>query len=94
MLFVFYHVCGIFRGLREFRNSKYIGSSTDLERRLKQHSSGHTHSTKRLGDMKLVFYQEYKFLKEARSIELKLKKLKRKDYIANIIQEGFIKIKP
>jgi predicted GIY-YIG superfamily endonuclease len=27
----------------------YIGSTTDLQRRLEQHRSGHTYSTRRLG---------------------------------------------
>ena len=72
----------------------YIGSTLDLKERIRHHMGGYTPSTKRLGKLKLVFYQEYKFFKEARSIELKLKKLKRHDYIASIIKDGFIKMKP
>ncbi len=71
----------------------YIGSTDDLDRRLKQHSSGHTHSTKRLGKLKCIFSQNYKTLKEARSVESKLKALKRHDYIANIVKDGYIKLK-
>ena len=41
----------------------------------------------------LVFKQNYPTLIEARRIERKLKKLKRKDYIENIIRDGYIKIK-
>lgn len=58
------------------------------------HLGGHTPSTYRMGKIKLVFSQEFEFLKDARSIESKLKKLKRHDYIANIIKDGFLKIKP
>ena len=72
----------------------YIGSTTDLNDRMSHHLGGHTPSTRRIGDLELVFTQEYKFLKEARSVELKLKKLKRRDYIASIVKDGFIKIKP
>ncbi len=72
----------------------YIGSSNNLERRLKQHKDGFTHSTKRMGKMNLVFSQEYQSLEDARSIEFKLKKLKRKDFIEKIIEEGYIKIMP
>lgn len=72
----------------------YIGSTDDLELRIKHHISGHTPSTKRFGKIKLVFSQEYETLKEARIIEKKLKKLKRKDYLQKIIQDGFIKMKP
>ena len=71
----------------------YIGSTTDLERRLEQHKSGHTHTTKRFGELQLVFSQEYDDLKYARAIEKKLKKLKRRDYIEKIINDGFIKMR-
>ena len=72
----------------------YIGSTKDLKTRLKHHLGGHTPSTKRFGRIKLVFSQEYATLKEARIIEKKLKKLKRKDYLQKIINDGFIKMKP
>ncbi|MEK7144671.1 MAG: GIY-YIG nuclease family protein [Patescibacteria group bacterium] len=79
----------------QFPNGKfYIGSTNDLERRIKQHVSGHTSSTKRLGEGKLVLKQDYQTLKDARSVEYKLKKLKRHDYIAKIVKDGYIKIKP
>ena len=72
----------------------YVGSTDNLERRLKHHDGGHTPSTKRLGLMRLVLFQEYQTLSEARLVESKLKKLKRKDYIAKMVQDGFIRIKP
>jgi predicted GIY-YIG superfamily endonuclease len=72
----------------------YVGSTTNLKQRMSHHLGGHTPSTKRLGKIKLVFSQEYKTLQQARSIEYKLKSLKRHDYIANIVKDGFIKMKP
>ena len=79
----------------KFENGKfYIGSTNDLNRRTKQHSNGHTHSTKRLGKGILVFKQDYQTLKDARSVEYKLKKLKRRDYIAKIVEDGYIKVVP
>lgn len=72
----------------------YIGSTINLEERIKQHINGSTFTTKRMKAYKLVFSQEYKNLKDARRVEYKLKKLKRHDYLAKIIKEGFIKIKP
>ena len=72
----------------------YIGSTVDLDLRLKQHARGQTPSTKRLGRGKLVLAQEYLTLAAARSVEYKLKKLKRRDYIAKIVQDGYIKIAP
>lgn len=62
---------------------------------MSQHQSkSHTYSTKRMGELNLVFSQEYSTLGEARFVERKLKKLKRKDYIEKIIEEGYIKMKP
>lgn len=72
----------------------YIGSTVDLTKRLNHHIGGYTPTTKRFGKVKLVFNQEYKYLKDARIIEKKLKKLKRKDYIKKIIEDGFIKMRP
>lgn len=72
----------------------YIGSTINLEKRMKQHLNGYTLTTKRMKAYKLVFSQEYKILKDARRVEFKLKELKRHDYIARIVKEGFIKIKP
>lgn len=80
--------------LQNKKGKYYIGSTSDLKERMRHHFGGYTPSTKRLGNPTLVFYQKYESLKEARKIELKLKKLKRHDYIANIIKDGFIKIKP
>jgi len=75
-------------------NKYYIGSTINLDERLKHHRGGHTHSTKRLGAPKLIFFKEYPTLREARLIERKLKKLKRRDYIEKIISEGEIKMSP
>ena len=72
----------------------YIGSTTNLEQRLKQHLKGYIQTTKRMGSFKLVFSQKYENIKDAKKIEYKLKKLKRHDYIASMVKEGFIKIKP
>ena len=80
--------------LKSSSGKYYIGSATDIDRRLKQHQTGHTHSTKRMGRLELVLSQECDQLEEARQIELRLKKLKRRDYIEKIIKDGFIRIKP
>jgi len=79
----------------QFKNGKfYIGSTTDLDRRIKQHASGLTHSTKRLGEGTLVFHQSYQTLKEARSVEYKLKKFKRRDYIEKMLKDRYIRLTP
>ena len=71
----------------------YIGSTSDIDRRIKQHLNGHTQTTRNMNEPKLILTQKYNTLEEARSVERKIKKLKRKDYIEKMIQNGFIKIK-
>ena len=72
----------------------YIGSTINLEKRLKQHLKGYTPTTKRMKAFKLIFFEKYKNIKDAKKIEYKLKNLKRHDYVANIVKDGFIKMKP
>ena len=80
--------------LKSGSDKYYIGSTNDLPRRLEQHRSGHTPSTKRMGELELVFSQEYDNLKDARNVEFRIKKFKRKDFIEKIIKESCIKILP
>ena len=73
-------------------NFYYIGSSFNPTERLKEHNGGKVKSTKNKGPWILKFYQDYQNQKQARQIEYKLKKLKRRDIIERIIIEGRIKI--
>ncbi|MEK7183512.1 MAG: GIY-YIG nuclease family protein [Patescibacteria group bacterium] len=68
----------------------YVGSTSDLQRRLEQHAAGHTQTTDRMGPTDLVLSQKYPSLKEARTIERKIKKLKRRDYIERMVRDGKI----
>lgn len=70
----------------------YVGSTSDLKRRVRQHKSGHTYTTRRMSNVILVFSQEFSHIKEARIVEKKIKSWKRKDFIEKIIKDGFIKI--
>lgn len=72
----------------------YIGSTDDITRRLRQHTKGDTATTKRLKVHALLLKQEYKTLQDARSVERKIKNLKRRDYVEKMIKEGYIKIQP
>ena len=79
--------------LQNEKGHYYIGSTTNVEKRLQQHKQGHTPSTNRMMGLKLVFSQKFDTLERARYIECRLKKLKRHDYIDKIVNDGFIKIK-
>jgi putative endonuclease len=55
----------------------YIGSTTELERRLEQHRTGHTYSTRRLGEeLQLVASLELTTLADARKLEREMKQKK------------------
>lgn len=73
-------------------NRYYIGSTFDLDERLKRHQNGLVFSTRNSRPWKKIFSQEYSTITQAKRIELRLKKLKRRDYIEKIIKDGFIKI--
>ena len=75
------------------KNKFYVGSTSDIARRLKQHENGHTQTTRNMGKLDLVLVQEYNDLETARKIERKIKKLKSKNYIQKMVQEGKIKMK-
>ena len=72
----------------------YVGSTTNITERLRHHKNGNTPSTREMGFDSCVLTQEYSTLKEARKVELKIKKLKRSDYIDKMVEDGYIKIKP
>lgn len=63
----------------------YIGSTDNMERRLKQHKSGYSRTTKILGTNDLVYKEEFKDITEARLREKKLKSYKSKKYIEWLI---------
>ena len=63
--------------LRSDSGRHYIGSTTNLERRLKEHRRGQKHSTKRLGDnLEIVAAVELSGLDEARALEREMKRKK------------------
>jgi predicted GIY-YIG superfamily endonuclease len=72
----------------------YVGSTSSLSRRLAQHGRRYTKTTARLRIDALVLKQKYDSLQDARSVERKIKNLKRKDYIEKMVREEYIKIQP
>lgn len=73
-------------------NKYYIGSTGNINRRLVEHNSGQTKSTRGGVPWTLMFIQEYSTLGESKRVELRLKKLKRKDYLEGIIRDGVVKL--
>ena len=79
------HVLYILSNLKTDRF--YIGSTSNLDRRLKQHKNGHTRTTRVLEAFELVYKEEYNTLEEARLREKKLKSYKSKQYINWLISK-------
>ena len=79
---------------RMINNQYYVGSTTDLNQLTNQHRHGDTATTKNREFSAVVLKQEYNTLKQARTVERKIKKLKRRDYIEEMIKGGYIKMLP
>jgi putative endonuclease len=58
----------------EIDNSVYVGSTGNLEKRLKEHNAGKTRSTKSKRPLNLIYYEEFEIEIEARQREKQFKK--------------------
>ncbi|MFA6131674.1 MAG: GIY-YIG nuclease family protein [Patescibacteria group bacterium] len=63
----------------------YIGSSADLDKRLKQHNSGKTKSTKPYRPYKLIYTEEFQSKTEALQRE---KQIKNSGFIRKQLKDG------
>ncbi|MDD4804990.1 MAG: GIY-YIG nuclease family protein [Candidatus Pacebacteria bacterium] len=59
--------------LKSFDNKLYKGVTNNLERRLKEHLSGHTITTSKMKGLKVVYLEQYDTFIEARKRELYFK---------------------
>lgn len=66
----------------------YIGSTNNVERRLKEHNSGKSKYTSLTKPFKVIYTESYGTGKEAKKREFYLKKLKSKKYIDWLIAKG------
>lgn len=57
--------------------SKYVGSTNHLQRRLTEHNSGHTQSTKHQSDWYIAYWEEFPDSKSARATEMRIKRNKK-----------------
>jgi len=79
--------------LRSLKNGRfYIGSTTDINKRLLRHESGNVRATRNFLPVRLELCQEFDNYTYARKIEQRLKDFKRKDFIEKIVKEGIIKL--
>lgn len=70
------------------KNSKktYIGSTTDLNRRIKEHNAGSNYFTKRHIPWKVFYKEEYPILLEARKREKYLKSCAGRKFIKKLFE--------
>lgn len=71
----------------------YIGSTSNLTRRLEEHNSGQTKSLLYQRPLTLVFKQKFGNLSGARVAELMLKKMKSRTVLERIVKEGVFRKK-
>ena len=67
----------------------YIGSTNNIERRLKEHNRGHTISTRRFIPWRVLYLEKYLTKKEAVRREQQLKKWKSRKRIDTLISRTF-----
>ena len=66
-------------------NRYYIGSTNDIERRMHEHSSGQSKSTKNTRPWELVYLKKFDNIQQARREEYRLKKQKSRVIIEKLI---------
>jgi putative endonuclease len=66
----------------------YVGSTTDIARRLQEHNRGKEKFTKTGIPWELVYKETFNELKEARKKELSIKKQKSRKYIESLIRSA------
>jgi putative endonuclease len=76
--------------LRDRNGRFYFGSTNNLDRRLKEHLSGHSLYTSNVLPVELIFSQEFEDISNARKAETWLKKQKNSNFINKIVDEGKI----
>lgn len=72
-------------------NRYYVGSTSDLDRRLSEHQNAKVKATKYLLPVELAFFHPCETIAQARRLENQLKNKKSKKIIEQIIRDGYIK---
>ena len=72
-------------------NKLYLGYSSDLRKRIKEHSRGRVYSTKNRLPIKLIYYEAYRSIDDARIREKQLKYFgKTYKHLKNKIKQSLI----
>ncbi len=71
----------------ELMDKYYIGSSSDIEKRLLRHNAGATKSTKPGRPWKIIYFEEYRSKSEALKREKYIKRMKSRILIEKLIEE-------
>ena len=69
-------------------NKYYIGSCTNMERRLYEHNIGHSKFTSLGTPWVVVYKEEFQLLVDAKKRELQIKNMKSRKYIEDLIAKG------
>jgi putative endonuclease len=69
-------------------NKYYVGACIDIERRLYEHSIGHSKFTALGVPWVLKYTEPFETLQEAKKRELYVKKMKSRKYIEDLIAKG------
>lgn len=67
----------------------YVGHTYDLNQRLAQHNAGRTSSTKAGRPWKIVYKEEYPDNIMANNREIKIKKMKSRKYIEELVKNHY-----
>lgn len=65
----------------------YVGVTSDLRKRFKEHNAGKSMSTKAYIPLELIFYEAYRNLKDAKRRELYFKTSKGKTTLRSMLRE-------
>ena len=68
------------------KNKYYIGSTSNLEERIKKHNSNHKGFTGGVGDWQVVYQENYQSKSEATQRELQIKKWKSRKVIESLVK--------
>jgi putative endonuclease len=68
----------------------YYGHAVDLDRRLHEHNTGRTTSTRNKGPWRFIFIRPFATKTQANQFELHLKKLRNKDFITKEFGQFFV----